>query len=708
MKIISKIFLFVLILSNLFGNEKVAYIQSIKGDVRIYSKNKLKPPIVAIIGRAIQENDIIRTYDNSECVIISKDKTTFLHLNETTEVQFIESSLSRTLNVNYGNVFLYQEENPKKNLFVFTLATQINLNNGKIWLSSNLSGDDEIYVLQNTVQIYNEVSAIGEKTNQGKVAFSTLDGFFEIVKSNKDDFPDFIVEYLDKDIRLSEFEDLSFQNLKKIKLKDWDLIPKYSVDSEQDIEPLDEGFKYDIGLGLGEIKDNSFFEIAFIPIYHKDNFRMAYDLSYNISSNNDVKINHFGSIFDIIDKVIYFDYFSSNGKFFVHIGDISKITFGYGQLVRNYRNTYGYPHLQKTGMTTSIEIKENFLDLEFFISDVEDFSNGGSLVGIKSNIFLSENFPLDIEVGIVSDLNQYANYATQTGQEVVNSRSLYGFNLNLNYQISKTYYNAFYLFFDMVSLFYPDNRVFYREYREVERQGSFSFSFPGITYTYGKNLKISGALHYNSSLYEPGFFNSTYDLFRVQNIKFDTSVNEQDTLYNYLIYKYPSLIINDQDKSILVTKDLHSIINNSQNTFESFGVSFDIETRIQKIGGLELYFQHLMENVPDDVYSVTEVIAKTYQTIDFRLFINEGVILKMNRGEFYLSQYNEYNGLDFSSNSLSNNTSMGFSFDFQISDKINLIFDLKDTFYDINYNGLRLDASIDKVRSLNCDIMMNF
>ena len=61
-------------------------------------------------------------------------------------------------------------------------------------------------------------------------------------------------------------------SFKKIKLKDWDLIPKYSVDSEEDIEPLDEGFKYDIGLGLGEIKDNSFFEIAFIPIYHKDNF----------------------------------------------------------------------------------------------------------------------------------------------------------------------------------------------------------------------------------------------------------------------------------------------------------------------------------------------------------------------------------------------------------------------------------------------------
>ena len=61
--------------------------------------------------------------------------------------------------------------------------------------------------------------------------------------------------------------------------------------------------------------------------------------------------------------------------------------------------------------------------------------------------------------------------------------------------------------------------------------------------------------------------------------------------------------------------------------------------------------------------------------------------MKKKRGEFYLSQYNEHSGLNFSSKSLSNNTSMGFSFDFQIKDKINLIFDLKDTFYDINYDG---------------------
>ena len=102
MKIIYKIFLLLFLSSTLLGGEKIAYIQSIKGDVRIYSKNKLKPPVVAIIGRYIQENDIVRTYGNSECVILFKDKTTYLHLGSTSEVQFIESSLTRTMNVNSG------------------------------------------------------------------------------------------------------------------------------------------------------------------------------------------------------------------------------------------------------------------------------------------------------------------------------------------------------------------------------------------------------------------------------------------------------------------------------------------------------------------------------------------------------------------------------------------------------------------------------
>ena len=102
MKIIYKIFLLLFLSSTLLGGEKIAYIQSIKGDVRIYSKNKLKPPVVAIIGRDIQENDIIRTYDNSECIILFKDKTTYLHV----EPNIIISGKFVSYICKFGNLFL--------------------------------------------------------------------------------------------------------------------------------------------------------------------------------------------------------------------------------------------------------------------------------------------------------------------------------------------------------------------------------------------------------------------------------------------------------------------------------------------------------------------------------------------------------------------------------------------------------------------------
>ena len=79
MKIIYKIFLLLFLSSVLLGGEKIAYIQSIKGDVRIYSKNKFKPPVVAIIGREIQENDIIYTSPISEIFppALNNAKSTF-------------------------------------------------------------------------------------------------------------------------------------------------------------------------------------------------------------------------------------------------------------------------------------------------------------------------------------------------------------------------------------------------------------------------------------------------------------------------------------------------------------------------------------------------------------------------------------------------------------------------------------------------------
>ena len=80
MRIRNIILTFLMAISINFGNERIAVIQSVKGEVRIYSKNKSKPAAVAIIGRSILENDIIRTSSTGECVILYEDRKTYLHL----------------------------------------------------------------------------------------------------------------------------------------------------------------------------------------------------------------------------------------------------------------------------------------------------------------------------------------------------------------------------------------------------------------------------------------------------------------------------------------------------------------------------------------------------------------------------------------------------------------------------------------------------
>ena len=163
-------------------------------------------------------------------------------------------------------------------------------------------------------------------------------------------------------------------------------------------------------------------------------------------------------------------------------------------------------------------------------------------------------------------------------------------------------------------------------------------------------------------------------------------------------------------RSIYVTKDLQSIANSSQNKYNTLGLSFDLESKLGSIGGVELFFQHLKEQIPADVKSVQKIVGNTYQTIDFRFFINDGVIIKMNEAEMYVTQYNQLGGLNFENFGI--NTSMGFRMNFEISKRMSLILDLKDIFYDVNDDGYSFklfnQSQSEKLRSLNCDLLISF
>lgn len=695
------------------SNDNIAVIQSVKGDVRIYSKNKNKPPAVAIIGRSILENDIIRTYGNGECVVLYKDRQTYLHMGNKTEVQFIESLLTRTLNVNYGNVFFYQADNPLKQLYVFTLASQINVPGGKIWLTSNLSGDDEIYDLTGTAQVYNEISAKGLNVSPGYVAFSTLDGFFEVVRADQSDLPGFVSDYLETQLQLEQFEEISFESLKKVKLRDWDLIPRYVVDEEEYVEPLDEGFRYKIGVGGVGVSDEMFFKLAVLPYYHMGNLRVGMDLTGYVSAQNNISLNFWGDMYDIIDKIAYLDYFASNGKTYLHIGDLSSVTYGYGQLLRNYTNSQAYPRIQRTGLIGHYELSENFIDFEGFISDFGDFKNSGGLIGLRSTIFLSQNLPMTMGISAVADVNQYAGLPDDTDywkslSDSTYSRTYYGLAMDASYELYDSYDYSIDLFTENVGIWYPEERRFDREYLDIRRDGAWGFTLPGIQFGYRKSFSISAAFHYNSSLFTPNFFNSAYDMERARNVVFDNNNQDEGTMledltefYNLIYFESVQGDTTNSLQSLIITKDINTIIDDSQNKYRTSGYSVNLRTDLSYIGGLEVYYQDLTEIVSEDIESVEEIIPKNYQTLDFRFHLNEKVLIGVSEASLYFSQYNNLGGLNFADFGL--NSVMGARIGFEFLKRMSIILDFKDVYYDTDYNG-----TVERMRAVNSEFLIAF
>ena len=82
----------------------------------------------------------------------------------------------------------------------------------------------------------------------------------------------------------------------------------------------------------------------------------------------------------------------------------------------------------------------------------------------------------------------------------------------------------------------------------------------------------------------------------------------------------------------------------------------------------------------------------------------------MNKASIYFTQYNQLDGIDFTNYNI--NTSMGFRFNFEITKRIDFVFDMKDIFYDINDDGYEVNlfnqSQSEKLRSLNCDLLISF
>ena len=116
---------------------------------------------------------------------------------------------------------------------------------------------------------------------------------------------------------------------------------------------------------------------------------------------------------DFIDKLLYIRWGQKSDPFWLKWGSLNNVTLGYGGLLSGYSNMMEFPSVRKVGINTGISFGS--FGTELFLSNMKDFSRGGTLLGLRGTYTVSENIPLTVGLNFVQDMNQFSGLKDKDG-----------------------------------------------------------------------------------------------------------------------------------------------------------------------------------------------------------------------------------------------------------------------------------------------------
>ena len=126
-----------------------------------------------------------------------------------------------------------------------------------------------------------------------------------------------------------------------------------------------------------------------------------------IDSQVNIRKSEWDEPSDFIDKILFVRWGTKSDPFWLKWGALNNVTLGYGGLIGGYSNMMEFPTVRKVGINTGFSFG-NF-GTELFMSNMKDFSRGGTLLGLRGTYTVSEAIPLKfgINFGIKLGLAKY-------------------------------------------------------------------------------------------------------------------------------------------------------------------------------------------------------------------------------------------------------------------------------------------------------------
>ena len=436
----------IIFICSIVKGESVARIMKAEGLVYIKRLGMQTYAEAAQVGAAINNGDAIKVGEYGFAAVIFLDDRSVVKIKADSQFEFMDTRNTRSLNIEFGTILnKIEKENRNKTFRVVSPVSVASVKGTEFSAMIDPSGVDQFVGKEGLFDVFNSVSGQTVSVGPGQKALSGSTGSLMQAPASPSDYP--------KD---PELEDIIQDNKPPSKRVD----PSQSVPEPQNFESPDADNKinsndgnqsdtenrnnnsedpgeqssannskpdskpdvpkkpFAMGLGIGSatIEGTLYNQLALRPEINIAGIGIGLDLVVYMDNEGNVREDEWDLKNDpdiIYDKILYIRYGEKTSSFWVKYGSIENMTLGQGGLMKGYSNMMEFPTVRRVGINTGFNIGP--VGGEVFLSNIKDFSRGGTIMGLRAQYKVSDALPLTIGINYISDANMFSSLKDKDG-----------------------------------------------------------------------------------------------------------------------------------------------------------------------------------------------------------------------------------------------------------------------------------------------------
>ncbi len=677
-------------------------------------------------GQAIANGDAIRVGESSFAVVIFLDDKSVVKIRENTDFQFVETSNTRSLIIEQGTTLHnVNKDNRKKTYRVETPVSVASVKGTEFSAFHDaIAGIDKFVGKTGNFEVFNTISGMTVNVGAGQKAVSNALGQLIPAPAQPGDYPEDpegdVPDQQQEDPQEPEEPQQDQQQDTQNQRQDEPKQDQTTEDKQPEPETTSESADtqpdqpqtgdtpkpkpkkpLNLGLGVGSatIDGKLYNQVALRPELSFGKLGIGLDLPIYIDNEGNIREDEWDEASDIIDKFLYISWGQKSDPFWFKWGALNNVTLGYGGLLGGYSNMMEFPSVRKVGINTGITFG-NF-GTEVFLSNMKEFTRGGTLMGLRGTYKLSDAIPLTFGMNFIMDMNQFSglkdtdddtypdifddfpddkdywndtdgdgladkdggNKEPDTGWDIDadgdnildtvdgdvnlkptpfslkdNKATAQGFALDLGYPVIKSIAFSLEAYMEYNKLIFP--KIKGDTYYSRKAMDGTGITVPGVRASLFSFLNVSFEYRIKQGYFAPQFFDGSYDLSRVV-----AEFSESGT------------VIRTKEQVVLV---------DSSNTSGMYGSA---SANLFNLLSFNAAYASMKGDGDTEFNSFNALIN-----------LNAEKIPKLSVAQAYYQRNNDKNPFDFSNPSI--NTIFGYKVGYEVSGGVSLIWDFRQFYRD--------------------------